>query len=143
MTAITVAVVLVTAATNLSTVLRAGSDTAEWERDWQFLPEADRARLAALTRTVTWREQLSDPAETKLACGFERREDRQRARTHLALLPILIVPTILVLGGILGESNVGRALSLFVVLDFGVNKLRDEQIKRRARPVGDATPAVS
>jgi anti-sigma factor RsiW len=142
-TLIIVAGLVLTAETNLSLILRAGPDTPEWERDWQFLPEADRLRLAALTRTLTWRKELSDPVETKLACGFERREKRRRAPAHLALLAIVIVPAILAFGGIVGGGIVGTALGTFVLLDFAVDKLRDEQIKRRARAVTDTAPAVS
>lgn len=73
-----------------------------WEGHWRELSAADRARIAAATRSGAL---LADPDEIDLAAGYAR---RYRGRTSRDLLSFIWIPlgAALIIAGLLADSAI-------------------------------------
>ncbi|HEY2478806.1 MAG TPA: hypothetical protein VGI17_08735 [Solirubrobacterales bacterium] len=114
-----------------------GADDQKWETRWEGLDDLDRAWLAAASRSSANRDTLVERGEFELAKGFGRREQRRRAYIMLAMLPLLLVPAVLILTGLVSDSLATAFLWSFLFLQNIVATLRSRKIKNRYQEVRD------
>jgi Flp pilus assembly protein TadB len=112
---------------------RAGGDDPIWDLQWRALTADDRARLAVAGLSPSSTSALEDPEERKLAEGFSRQERRLRSHLELVLLAALVLAVALTLVGIATHHAVALIIGTYAVLKWGIDVLRDRQIKRRVR----------
>lgn len=110
-----------------------GADDPSWEMHWRALDHLDQAWIAAASYEKGSRSKLEERGELGLSKGYNRREDRRRSFIELAVLPLLIGLTVLVVAGVLPDSLLGLPLALYGTLQATVYYLRKRRISSRYR----------
>jgi hypothetical protein len=135
MTVILLAVTLLGFIFAAAAAFRSGADNLGWELRWQGLDAGDLARISTAARSRDWRSSLTDPEELELAAGLRRRDRRRRAYVELAVLPVLLVATVLALIGLVDVAAVGLVFGLSAVFTDLWDYLRTRRMSGEPRPV--------
>ncbi len=127
------AVFVLTFLFSLRTAFWPGADDSSWEMQWRVLDRLDQAWIAAASYEKGSRSKLEARGELDLSEGYNRRESRRRSYLELALLPLLIGLTLLVVTGVLPDSTVGIPFALYGLLQSAVYYLRKHRINSKYR----------